>query len=222
MLLLWRNWVLLLLSFDVFLCFQTFVRADVQQESLFYRSLLSDAYLGNWYLMNNKALPYEGFIQKNGRQWLQGESKPYTGWYAQQDNNKTARLLCSFFEGVREGPVAQWDSEGNLVLRGAYLIGKKHGVFTGWSNQGTRIFEKEYANGRLDGWNYFWYDNGQIRLRLLFESGKLVEATGWFANGKKCPHTKVEKGSGIIIHHVDGTTLPTGLSKELKTQRSEN
>ena len=90
---------LLLLSFDVFLYFQTFVRADVQQESLFYRSLLSDAYLGNWYLMNNKVLPYEGFIQKMARQWLQGESKPYTGWYTQQDNNKTARLSTCSLKG---------------------------------------------------------------------------------------------------------------------------
>ena len=141
-----------------------------RKESLFYRSLISDAYLGNWYLMDNKALPYDGFIQKNGRQWVQGKKTPYTGWYAQHDSNKTARLLCSFFEGIREGPVAQWDSEGNLILRGAYLAGKKHGVFTGWNNVGIRVYEKEYASGRLDGWNYFWYDNAQLRLRLLFES----------------------------------------------------
>lgn len=217
-----HNWIVPLSYIHFLLYLGSFTWADVQQESLFYRSLISDAYSGKWYLMENKALPYEGFIQKNGRQWIEGKNAPYTGWYAQHDSNKTARLLCSFFEGIREGPVAQWNGEGNLILRGAYLAGKKHGVFTGWSNEGIRIYEKEYASGRLDGWNYFWYDNGQIRLRLLFESGKLIEATGWYANGRKCPHTKVEKGSGIIIHHEDGTKLPIGLSQEVKTQRTKN
>ena len=217
-----RNLIVFLFTYYTFLSLEAFVSANVEKESLFYRSLISESHRGKWYLMNNKALPYEGFVQKNGHQWIQGEKTPYTGWYTQHDSNNTARLLCSFFEGIREGPVVQWDSEGNLILRGAYLAGKKHGVFTGWNNEGIRIYEKEYADGRLDGWNYFWYDNGQIRLRLLFDSGKLIEATGWFANGTKCPHTKVEKGSGIIIHHEEGTTLPSGLSKEINNQRTRN
>ena len=215
------NRVVFLLFCCYVICIDSLLWANRDQEAEFFASLLPSAYQGKWHLMNNKALPYEGFTQKNGKQWLQGEKQPYTGWYAQYDENNSARLLSSFFDGIRDGPVARWDATGNLVMRGVYLGGKKHGVFTGWSRVGIRIFEKEYVDGKLDGWNFFWYDNGQIRLRLLFESGKLIEASGWLANGVKCPHTRVEKGSGIIIHHDDGAKLPSGIAEELKTKKNQ-
>lgn len=197
-----------------------FVLAVENEESNFYRELLGDAYQGTWHALVNKSLPYDGFSQKNGRQWMHGAASAFTGWYAQFDLNSTARLLCSFYDGIREGPVVYWDEVGRIALRGAYQSGKKHGVFTGWNTSGVRTSEKEYENGKLDGWAYFWYDKGQLRLRLLFEVGKLIEATGWLPDGRICPHTQVEKGSGVIIHHKDGAKLPRKLGNELKVRRS--
>lgn len=187
-------------------------------ESMLYRALLGEAYEGDWHTLNNKSLPYDGFRQRNGKQWVNGSSEPFTGWYAQYDANDTARLLCSFYLGIREGPIIQWDALGKISLRGAYQSGKKHGVFTSWNHAGMKLYEKEYSNDKLDGWSFFWYETGQIRLRLLFEKGKLVEATGWLPDGQVCPHTRVEEGSGVIIHHESGAGMPKGLSSEIKAK----
>ena len=190
-------------------------------ESRVYRALLADAYQGKWFVMRNKSLPYEGFIQKNGKQRLDGSSRAYTGWYAQFDGNNTARLLCSFYEGVREGPLVQWNKLGTISLRGAYQLGRKHGVFTSWGEKGVRISEQEYKNGKLDGWSYFWYDGNILRLRLLFERGKLIEAKGWLPNGEICPHTRVEDGSGVIINHESALSLPSEINNYLKSETQE-
>lgn len=210
------SFILSATGFFVFSFPLSVIFAEKNDEAKIYRALLAGAYQGKWYKMTNKTLPYEGFYQKNNTQRLVGEPTPFTGWYAQFDSNNTARLLCSFFEGVREGPVVQWDEDGVMKLRGAHQIGRKHGVFTNWNHRGFRISEQEYKNGKLDGWSYFWYDRNLLRLRLLFDEGKLIEATGWLPNGEICPHTRVEEGSGIIIDHESAMKLPQWINSYLK------
>jgi len=190
-------------------------------EQAMYRALLSEAYAGKWLPLSNKALPYDGFVQNKGKHFLRGSQEPYTGWYAQFDDKETPRMLTSFFEGVREGPVVHWNANGDMVMNGAYLQGKKHGVFNAWNDTGVRISEKGYLFGKLDGWSYFWYDSGSIRLRLYFEQGKIVEGTGWLPGGEVCPHTKVEKGSGVIIHHEESIVLPLSIQEEVNTKSSK-
>ena len=161
--------------------------------------ILSSSVIGEWHEFSNKSLPFDKFVQKIGLQYLRLGETPFSGWYAQIDGNKKKRNLRHFNEGILEGQIISWRSNGSKFHQGNYQNGRKHGLFSYWSDEGVKITEQYYNQGKLNGISNRWYQNGKKQSEQIFQNGKIVSAIGWMPNGERCPSTKVINGAGMLV-----------------------
>lgn len=186
--------------------------------------VLSSAVIGEWHEFSNKSLPFGKFVQKIGLQYLRFDETPFSGWYAQIDANKKKRNLRHFTEGLPEGPIISWRSDGSKFHQGNYQKGRKHGLFSYWSEEGVKITEQHYNEGKLNGISNRWYQNGKKHSEQTFQNGKIVSAIGWMPNGNRCPSTKVVNGAGMLVVYDNlGQEKPQIVTNEKKSvERYEN
>ena len=179
--------------------------AETFEDNLILKKMVEDSFMGEWYPLSNKVLPYEGFKMKKGLLCRDIEdTAPFTGWYSQFDSHNKVRLLVSFMEGKRQGVFAEWDKNGSLRLTGEYFDGEKDGLYTEWNHDNVIISQRNYLIGKLHGKSSFWYNNRQKKLTSTFDHGLIIEAKGWLSNGDRCPYTKVIDGSGVIFNFGPG------------------
>tara|TARA_Y100001934_G_scaffold242034_1_gene297503 strand:+ start:2028 stop:2792 length:765 start_codon:yes stop_codon:yes gene_type:complete len=110
------------------------------------------------------------------------EQTPYTGWVKLMHDN------------------------GQIVGLKQFKDGKTHGLATRWFENGQKEFEVTFKDGKLDGLWTRWYENGQMRGEATMKDGKPVTCVAWKPNGKKCPHTNVVDGNGVVVRYNDDGT----------------
>jgi len=185
------------------LCGNNDSASEEMLESQLIQSFLNEAYHGNWYMLHNKIHPYEGFKLEGGKIFLENENEPYSGWYAQFDENQEPRMLYSYEDGQRHGFIYMWDANGTRRLQGEYFKNKRHGEFKEWNKFGKLIELKHYRFNKLHGDSTYWYDSGVVRLESYFLYGHIIDAQGWYPDGKPCPHSRVLNGKGLILKYEE-------------------
>lgn len=170
-------------------------------EAQLLNSMIMEAYRGKWFPMSNKTMPFDEFRLSNGRLYKDGNKEPFTGWYAQFDNQDEPRLLCSLVEGKKDGFTYLWDANGTRRFQGEYSQNKKHGEFLEWNDQSILKSQKNYLDNKLNGDYQLWYETGKIKLDAIFKLGRLIEARGWYPDGSPCPYSRVIKGRGVILRY---------------------
>ena len=170
-------------------------------EAQLLHSMIMEAYRGKWYPMSNKTMPFDEFRLSDGKLYKDGSKEPFTGWYAQFDNQDEPRMLCSLIEGKKDGCTYLWDANGTRRFQGEYFRNKKHGEFLEWNDQSILISQKNYLQNKLNGDYQLWYETGKIKLDAIFKMGRLMEARGWYPDGSPCPYSKVIKGRGVILRY---------------------
>jgi antitoxin component YwqK of YwqJK toxin-antitoxin module len=174
---------------------------EAKMESQLINSMLEEAYPGKWHKMANKTIPYDGFKLRGGKLFLESEKVPYTGWYAQFDEFKDPRLLCSFQDGIKHGFIYMWGKNGVRRMQGEYYRNKRHGEFLEWNQYGILISSRQYRSNKLHGDSTLWYDSGKVRLESYFLYGHIIDAQGWFPDGNPCPYSRVINGKGLVLRY---------------------
>jgi len=172
-------------------------------ESQLLQSMFLQSYKGKWYPMSNKTMPFDEFSLKGGRLYKEQDPLPFTGWYAQYDEMDEPRMLCSFVDGQKNGFAYLWDDNGTRRFQGEYLNNQKNGQFLEWDVKGVQISEKNYRYNKLNGNYHLWYETGKIKLDAFFKEGKLLEARGWYPDGRPCPYSRVANGRGVILRYAN-------------------
>ena len=76
-------------------------------------------------------------------------------------------------------------------------------LFSGWSKSHFPNGEIKslfaYKEGKHHGRTTSWYQNGNKREELLYESDRIMNAVVWKPTGEKCLVTQVVEGKGIIL-----------------------
>lgn len=187
-------------------------------EAQLLQTMFLQAHKGKWFPMSNKTPPYDDFILKGGQLYRDGDENPFTGWYAQFDESDEPRMLCSFVDGKKNGFTYLWDGNGVRRFQGEYLDNFKNGQFLEWNEYAIQTSEKNYKLNKLHGEYQLWYDSGKIKLDAIFNGGKLLEARGWYPDGRPCPYSKVINGRGVILRYKnDQSSVP---NKEIEKESS--
>jgi len=179
--------------------------APTSNEAQLIQSMLLYAVKGTWYPMTNKIMPYDEFVLKGGKLYRESEDVPFTGWYAQFDQENEPRLLCTFTDGQKNGFSYLWDENGTRRFQGEYKANLQNGEFFEWNEHHQVVSQKNYLTGKLHGEYRLWYGSGKLKLEAFFQNGKLLDAQGWLPGGIPCPYSKVINGRGVILSHYEKT-----------------
>ena len=173
------------------------------EEAQLIQSMLLYAVKGNWYPTTNKIMPYDEFTLKGGKLYYEVEDTPFTGWYAQYDQQNKPRLLCTFDDGKKNGFTYMWDENGTRRFQGEYQDNIQSGEFSEWNEFKQVLSQKNYLKGKLHGEYRLWYNSGRLKLEAYFQGGKLLDAQGWLPGGSPCPYSRVINGRGVILRHYE-------------------
>lgn len=188
-------------------------------EAQLLQTMFLQAHRGKWFPMSNKTPPYDDFVLKGGQLYRDGDDIPFTGWYAQFDESDEPRMLSSFVDGKKNGFTYLWDENGVRRFQGEYIDNLKNGQFLEWNNDAIQTSEKNYKLNKLSGDYQLWYDSGKIKLDAIFKGGKLLEARGWYPDGRPCPYSKVINGRGVILRYENDHMSLTKTEKKRKSSR---
>lgn len=155
------------------------------------------------------------------------------GHQAQIENN-VVRQLFQFRNGLPEGEVKTFDSEGRLLNRLHVKDGKKHGeeliyytapvgvpviqprlsimwfadkihgLVKSWYPDGTMESQREMSNNSRNGLATAWYRNGGVMLMEEYDHDKLVKGE-YFKRGERRSESRVVDGTGTaILYDAEG------------------
>ena len=159
-------------------------------------------------------MPYDEFILKRGKLYREIEDTPFTGWYAQFDEQNEPRLLCTFADGKKNGFTYMWDENGTRRFQGEYHDNMQSGEFWEWNEFNQVLSQKNYLTGKLHGEYRLWYNSGRLKLEAYFQGGKLLDAQGWLPGGTPCPYSRVINGRGVILSHYERKGVSEQLSEK--------
>lgn len=126
---------------------------------------------------------------------------------------------CELSDGRRNGPTANWFSDGKIQEHGYWRVDKKTGLWETWYEDGVKKTSCEYDGGEPDGLCETWYPNGEKEsttgrkgglrhgdYNVYYETGQIMESvlyeedrmTGlwreWYPNGKKRSEAQYVQG----------------------------
>lgn len=148
---------------------------------------------------------------RDGVYW-KGAKTPFTGkaFHVRKDGWTSE---YSIRNGKLNGPLLEWDENGNLLYCTDYLDGKKHGYYRGWWTNGLRAIQVEYVQDQYHGDCKTWWENGQIKT-----SGGNDEKSGpslyWDENGKKIT---LEELNDLMEHRWCTDACPWKKAREPKS-----
>ena len=173
------------------------------------------------------------FDKLQHRGWLtyiSNQDTPFTGKAVSFYANGQKRQEASYKDGKYDGLWSWWYENGQKSREENYKDGKENGLHPRWYENGQMRGEVSWKNGKRDGlWTKWhengqikgtgnhtegsrhehwvgWYDNGRLRDEVYYNGGLMERAIVWKPDGKKCPVTNVEAGSGVIVgYNQDGT-----------------
>jgi antitoxin component YwqK of YwqJK toxin-antitoxin module len=125
-----------------------------------------------------------------------GEDSPSTG------DPKLDKFLA---EAIDWDSVQKRGDEGKELL----YAPNEQTPFTGWAKMvyynGQVKDLIQVKDGKLDGpWTH-WYIYGQKSTEVINKDGNVISAATWKPNGKKCPHTNVVDGNGVVVLYDQDT-----------------
>jgi len=125
-----------------------------------------------------------------------------SGWF----KNGKKSWERNYKEGKYDGLVAFWYESGQNKMVSNYKNGQHHGLWTKWYENGQIKGTGNHKEGSQHEHWVGWYDNGRLRDEVYYNGGLMERAIVWKPDGKKCPITKVEAGSGVMVgYNQDGT-----------------
>ena len=157
-----------------------------------YTQGLEDGDFEQWY-ENGQLTSKKTFVKGT----LSGESNT---WY--ENGNK--ETMTNYENGIKDGAFTDWFENGQMRQEGKFandefflstrwnkeggvLIKDGNGKWEAKDSKGKKLWAKEYKDGRLvSDWEYKYeyFDNGNIKKELSFQSGKEDQSKTFFENGK--------------------------------------
>ncbi len=130
---------------------------------------------GYWeYFHPNGTLEQKGSFDEKGQ---------YSGVWQWYDESSRLIRTENFRNGVNDGELTEYDSQGNLILQGYFINGKEEGKWI--FNTGGMHTEGEYSEGLRNGtWKTF-YNNGKAAFEGRFiDDNPHGKYTSWYDNGR--------------------------------------
>lgn len=110
--------------------------------------------------------------------------EPYSGEYTEEYDNGSTRIEMNLNEGVKDGFVKLFFSNGNLNELRSYKNGLMHGKWETFNINNVKIAEANYKNNKKDGKWLIWDDNGTLRCEMYYNKDKKVgKWSRWDENG---------------------------------------
>lgn len=126
---------------------------------------------------------------------------------------------CTFKEGKLDGVFEVWDDYGSLLSCEHYKAGKKHGLVETWYHTGKSRFISFYNEGERDGLALFFDSSGDIKDRLFYENGNLMEMPEefWKRLDDALQHTSP---ADVVRQVYENLNKALGASSELPLRQS--
>ncbi len=156
-----------------------------KKEGLWKEYYLDGSLKSEGYYKEDKKTGKWKYYYPNGQLEETGEyvdGKPEGKWLWYYPSGKLLREM-NYYQGLADGPITEYDEEGNIILSGEYLEGKREGKWT--YIMGDTKEETQYSDDMKNGWDRIYSKDGV----LLYE-GKYVddnpngEHTWYWPNGK--------------------------------------
>lgn len=148
-------------------------------------------------------------IEDDGKVYLFGERKPYTGTVVERYPNGKKGLQASYADGLMANTVTEWHDNGQKRYEANLKKGKPDGLVTGWHRGGEKAFEVHWQNGTPNGIQTEWHEDGQVKAKYPYQNGSREGlATGWDESGKKAWEVfwgNDAQNGPYTEFHLDGT-----------------
>ena len=124
-----------------------------------------------------------------------GEAVGRMGWCAREDgvregpmrtywSNGWLKREITFAAGVETGPFRTLYEDGHPETETRYVQGKVDGRFQEWYLNGQRARDMVYTAGQPNGWARYWDEQGQRTQEGAYSDGKKQgEWDAWYPNG---------------------------------------
>lgn len=109
-------------------------------------------------------------------------NKQITEYYTFGDEGINQQYEVDRLFGYLNGVATTYTIEGNLLSKYHYRRGKAHGRAEMYCESGAQLFSKaHFVNDQIDGiYEEYFCENGQLRAKVLYDLGKLVEVSEIF------------------------------------------
>ena len=125
---------------------------------------------------------------RDGKIYVIGENKPYTGTFIKKFENGNLRKIAEFKNGVPHGKEETYDKNSQLLLLNTYKNGQLNGPYNSYYENGNLKTEATYRNGKEDGPIRVYYENGQLWSESKYKNGVEVAPIKWYdENGNPKP-----------------------------------
>jgi antitoxin component YwqK of YwqJK toxin-antitoxin module len=123
-------------------------------------------------------------------------NKPFSGCIKDLYENKQARMIAGYLNGMQHGNTVTFYEDGKLRDSRSYKENKSFGKHFGYWQNGNQKFEFYYLNDKREGTNKQWYESGKRYAFLNFKDDKEYGMQqAWRENGK--PYINYEAKEGF-------------------------
>lgn len=95
----------------------------------------------------------------------------YTGKTTDRYEPEEKIIEYSFIDGYIQQQLG-WDFDGNKVRHFEYRNGVPNGKLTSYFSNGQKYYEADYVDGKAHGMEYGWYRDGRKRLEVRYVNGQ--------------------------------------------------
>jgi antitoxin component YwqK of YwqJK toxin-antitoxin module len=132
-------------------------------------------------------------------------SRVYHGQFHSYHSSGQDHKVGSYERGLRTGTWTNHRKDGSVLMQGSFVAGT--GTMTGtWSN-GTPRSEASWRGGLRHGLLRDWYANGAEKVKIVFESGKVISWQEWYSDQTLKAETQYENGR---VHGTKREWYPNG------------
>jgi antitoxin component YwqK of YwqJK toxin-antitoxin module len=134
-------------------------------------------------------------IEKEGRLFLTGAARPFTGSMIERYPDATLRSESAIANGLLHGLSQGWYTNGQLEIKEQFKAGKSHGLRTRWYPSGAKLSEASIREGQLHGPFRRWHENGTVAEQVQMQRGK-PDGVAWsfYPSGFAKGRAKLEQG----------------------------
>ena len=118
-------------------------------------------------------------------------------------DNGQIRFEIGFVNGLKDGKVEFWQSNGLPELTGFYANGKRDGVFTAYGKIGEIVYKKSFRNDKLDGNFTLYYPASNSDSSRFFEKLQKVRSEKSYFSWKNLK--KIFSGSKVDPNEIKVT-----------------
>ena len=148
----------------------------------------------------------------SGQFWLTVTTKDTTGWIEVEDvpfdHMEVFRGVFSYEDGIRNGPMTVYWSNGKKNREGTYSDGEITGLYKRYYESGSLRSEVSFVDGNREGEVISYHENGKTKARYTFVNDHFEGVgTTFYENGNiKTRYNFVNgKGEGVgTTHHENG------------------